>query len=62
MKIQIKNSTKRTYKVPKIEKLKLDNEISLVLESSPPKGPYEAQYIQNTSDYYNNDPFKTNVD
>ena len=33
---------KQTYTSPQIEQLRLDNEISLVLQSSPPAGPDEA--------------------
>jgi hypothetical protein len=32
MKTQTKNTLKRTYNVPQIETIKLDNEISLALE------------------------------
>jgi len=38
--------------------VKLDNEISLILESDPPIGPFETK---NAPEYFNNDPFKTNV-
>jgi len=41
-----------------IEHVKLDNEISLILESDPPIGPFETK---NAPEYFNNDPFKTNV-
>ena len=50
---------KQSYSSPAIEKIKLDNEISLVLESSPPLGPNET--AQNAPEYFNNDPFKSNV-
>ena len=33
------------YIPPQIEIVLLDNEISLVLESSPPSGPYEGLYL-----------------
>jgi len=49
---------KLTYITPQIERLKLDNEISLVLQSIPPEGPGEASIAP---EYFNNDPFKTNV-
>ena len=48
---------KRAYTAPMIEHVKLDNEISLILESSPPTGPFE---VKNAPEYFNNDPFKTN--
>jgi hypothetical protein len=59
MKTQIENSAKRTYLAPQIEQIKLDNEISLALESSPPTGPGEP--TSQAPEYFNNDPFKTNV-
>lgn len=48
---------KRAYTAPEIEHVKLDNEISLILESSPPVGPFESK---NTPEYFHNDPFKSN--
>ena len=59
MKTQIENSAKRTYITPQIEQIKLDNEISLALESAPPSGPGES--LGKAPEYFNNDPFKTNV-
>ncbi len=47
---------KRTYIVPHIDQIKLDNEISLALESTPPGGPGEGSLL--TPEYMNNDPFK----
>ena len=58
MKTQIGNK-KKTYIVPLIEQIKLDNEISLVLESDPPFGPGEQ--TTQAHEYINNDPFKTNI-
>jgi len=49
---------KLLYTAPKIEYVKLDNEISLILESAPPLGPNETN---NTPEYFNNDPFKSNL-
>jgi len=49
---------KLVYSQPKITRVKLDNEISLVLESKPAIGPNEV--INNAHEYFNNDPFKTN--
>jgi hypothetical protein len=51
---------KRTYSTPNIECVKLDNEISLALESTPPTGPFESNNT-NAPEYFNNDPFKGNV-
>jgi hypothetical protein len=47
------------YIAPKIELIKLDNQISLTLESFPPSGPDEVVFI--TPKYINNDPFKNIV-
>lgn len=47
--------TKKEYLSPRIEWIPLDNEISLVLESSPPFGPSETlNSVQN--------PFKQESD
>ena len=51
-------SNRRVYVMPDIERIILDNEISLALESSPPSAPGEE--ANNTSEYFNNDPFKAN--
>lgn len=59
MKTKIENTTKKTYSTPQIEQIKLDNEISLALESAPPTGPGESSLI--SPEYFNNDPFKNNV-
>jgi hypothetical protein len=50
------NIAKREYKSPVIKQIKLDNEISLVLESTPPFGPFELS--NNAPEYFNNDPYK----
>lgn len=49
--------SKRVYLVPAIENIRLDNEISLALESTPPVGPDEVmnQMKGNAA----NDPFNT---
>ena len=49
---------KREYTAPLIERVQLDNEISLALES-PPLGPGES--MNSIPEYFNNDPFKTNI-
>jgi len=48
---------KRTYSPPTIEKIVLDKEISLALESSatPPTEPTGSL----APEYFNNDPFKS---
>jgi hypothetical protein len=58
MKTQIENNKKRTYKMPNIERIKIDAEISLALESTPPEGPDETSQAP---ECFNNDPFKTNL-
>ena len=50
---------KRIYSSPKVERIKLDNEISLILESTPPGGPGES--LTSAPEYFNNDPFKANL-
>jgi hypothetical protein len=51
--------TKKKYIVPNIESILLDNEISLSLES-PPVGPDEGNNTL-APEYFNNDPWKTNL-
>jgi len=50
---------KRTYFSPAIEWIKLDNEISLQLQS--PGTPDNGDEVYNTPQYFNNDPFKNNM-
>jgi len=47
------------YFPPQIECVKLDSEISLVLESTPPVNPFEVN--NNAPEHFNNDPFKSNM-
>lgn len=49
---------KLTYTTPQIERIKLDNEISLALESAPPVFPGEGI---SATEYFNNDPLKLTV-
>jgi len=49
---------KRKYVTPMIERVKLDNEISLVLESDPPTGPNQGSLM--APEHFNYDPFKSN--
>jgi len=53
------NKNKGIYCTPKIERIKLDNEISLALQSSPPT--YELVKGSSAPEYFNNDPFKSNI-
>lgn len=49
---------KQVYTAPQIERIELDNEISLALQSeAPPFGPGESF----APEYFNQDPFKANV-
>jgi hypothetical protein len=57
--MKTKDITKKKYTTPRIEQVKLDNEISLILASAPPLGPFEL--ASKAPEYFNNDPFKTNV-
>lgn len=51
---------KATYIAPQIERIMLDNEIALALESNPANGPGEGVYNK-MPEYMNNDPFKLNA-
>ena len=55
MNTTIENLNKRAYFSPRIERVKLDNEISLVLESAQPDTEPTFSKIP---EYFNNDPFK----
>jgi hypothetical protein len=46
------NTKKQTYQSPQITEVRLDSEISLVLNSLPPLGPEEG-IGQNTPDFFN---------
>ncbi len=59
MKTTNQNTDKLTYNAPMMERIHLDNEISLALESNPPFGPEETGALM--PDYFKNDPFKQNV-
>ena len=56
MKTQYNGS--RMYVSPKIERIELDNDISLQLESTPPPAPGEAHL--HAPEHSVNYPFKTN--
>jgi hypothetical protein len=53
------NKIKGNYCTPRIECVKLDNEISLALQSLPPT--FELVKDSSTPEYFNNDPFKSNI-
>ena len=50
----IHKKQKRNYTKPKVEQIKLDNEISIFM-ASPPGNP---EFGSNNSNQFNNDPFK----
>ena len=53
-------NVKREYKLPLIECVKLDNEISLALESTPAPGPGEPGYVGYASpEHFSNNPYQT---
>ena len=62
MKKSIDSMQKRNYIQPGIEIIKLDNEISLSLDSTPAPGPGEGLGFKLgcAPEHFNNDPFKTN--
>jgi hypothetical protein len=52
---------KQIYNAPTIEQIKLDTEISLILESAG-SDPGEPGYLGSSApEYFNNDPFKNNL-
>ena len=56
----LNNSEKsRAYRSPRIVSIKLDNEISLSLESNVAPGDPEASI--RAPEYFNNDPFRTSA-
>jgi hypothetical protein len=59
MKTIINHTEKHIYLQPQIECVKLDNEISQILQSEPPSGP--NQVSRTTPVNYNNNPFKTDI-
>ena len=52
------NNKRQIYTAPHVERIELDNEIALQLESTPPKAPGEAHL--KAPEYFSNDPFKAN--
>ena len=59
MKTKERMTEKRIYLNPTIELIKLDNEISLALQSIPPEGPGESLSL--VPEYFGNDPFINNM-
>jgi len=49
------NCERKSYIAPFIQRVQLDNEISLILQSDVPPGDPEAH---NQTEYLNNNPFK----
>jgi hypothetical protein len=50
-------TTKNPYQSPQITEVQLDSEISLVLVSNPPLGPYETNNQQVPEFFNNTNPF-----
>lgn len=57
--INIKMAEKRLYNSPQINCIKLDNEISLTLDSST--APDDPEASLKAPEYFNSNPFKTNI-
>jgi len=60
MKTINRSKKKRVYMPPVVERIQLDNEISLALASNPAT-PDSGDEVYNAPFYFNNDPFKTNL-
>jgi hypothetical protein len=56
--MNVQKTAKKFYFTPHIIEIKLDNEISLALESTPPT--FESRNNKGL-EYFNNEPFKTSV-
>jgi len=52
---------KRTYITPRLQQIKLDNEISLILESGNSDPGEPGVTSSNAPEYFYKDPFKTNL-
>ena len=50
---------KRLYIYPQIVQIKLDNEISLALESAPPGGPLE--FVHFAQEHFNTNPIEKTI-
>lgn len=59
MKNTKENTPKRIYFRPVLERILLDNEITLALESSPPFGPGESNN-NIRPEYFSTNPYTTN--
>jgi len=59
MKTKERMTNKRIYLNPTIELIKLDNEISLALQSIPPEGPDEGASL--APEYMKTNPFRDNL-
>jgi len=60
MKTIEKMKEKRIYLNPTIEIVKLDNEISLALQSAPPEGPGEGG-ASLSPEFMHNNPYRNNM-
>jgi hypothetical protein len=59
--METQNIEKREYSAPLIERIQLDNEISLALESTPSDVPPLGPGGFGQAEHFNNDPFHTNI-
>jgi hypothetical protein len=57
---RIRTTQTSTYQAPDVERIKLDNDISLILQSDSPTPPGGSPF-GNADDTNVNDPFKTSI-
>lgn len=55
------NKVKREYLSPVIEKVDLDSEVSLTMESDPAFNQDDEVHNLNAPEYFNSDPYKNNI-
>jgi len=51
----------RPYQTPDLQCIRLDNDISLALESTTPEAPGSEPWTTKVEESFSNDPFKTNM-
>ena len=55
------NTHPRLYQAPDLQCIRLDNDISLALESITPEAPGSEPWTTKAEESFSNDPFKTNM-
>jgi len=55
------NTEKRIYNAPQVERIDIDKDVSLQLQSTPPIPGGEGLNKTKSPEYFNNDPFKGNM-